>query len=120
MGAYNNLAAEQHQMRGAFSVQCPENVELRPDSPAANQRGNPSTTHTTFAESVPTVKPWPKTWPPPTRTPRPTHISTGEPEHSSAASNTTSLRPAPRGVKGLRSHPRGSQRDLYTILNLDF
>src|SRR5215218_7891839 len=40
------------------------NVELRPGSPAANRRGNPGTTHTRLAESVRTVKPWPKPWMP--------------------------------------------------------
>jgi hypothetical protein len=62
------------------------NVELRPGSPAANRRGKASTTHTRPAESLRTLKPWPKPWAPliPTRTPRSTHISPGGPEHSSA------------------------------------
>jgi hypothetical protein len=62
MDAYNNLPGQECQMWGAFTVQCRENVELRPASPAANRRGYPSTTHTRPAESVPTLKPWPKPW----------------------------------------------------------
>ena len=40
------------------------NVELRPGSPAASQRGAASTTHTRPAESVRMLKPWPKPWAP--------------------------------------------------------
>ena len=40
------------------------NVELRPGSPAASQRGAASTTHTRPAESARTLKPWPKPWAP--------------------------------------------------------
>src|SRR5215210_1195308 len=35
------------------------NVALRPGSPAASRRGRASTTHTSPAESVRTLKPWP-------------------------------------------------------------
>ena len=92
------------------------NVELRPGSPVANRRGKPSTTHTRPAESLRTLKPWPKPWQPPTRTVRSTHISSGR-EHSSACISIhhhKMVRPPPRGVKGLRSHPRASQKWIYT------
>src|SRR5215208_6502164 len=84
VGAYEKLPGEERQMWGALSVHV-LNVELRPGSPAANRRGKASTTHTRPAESLRTVKPWPKPWAPliPTRTPRSTHIRAG-PEQSSA------------------------------------
>src|SRR5215207_2266099 len=54
----------------------------------------------------------------PTRTAWSTHISPGGPEHSSACKSThhhEMVRPPPRGVKGLRRHPRGSQRGIYAL-----
>ena len=97
MGAYKKLPGQKRQMWGAFSVHVP-NVELRPGSPAANRRVNPSTTHTTPTESLRTLKPWPKRRPPPTRTPRSRHISLG-PEHSSPyiPFTTATCRSPPRG-----------------------
>jgi hypothetical protein len=77
MGAYEKLPGQEQQMREHSRSNVP-NVELRPGSHAANRRVNPATTHTRPAESVRTLKPWP----PPTRTPRSTHISLG-PEHTS-------------------------------------
>jgi len=81
VGAYEKLPGEERQMWGALSVHV-LNVELRPGSPAANRRGKASTTHTRPAESLLTLKPWPKPWPPPTRTTRSRHISLGGQEHS--------------------------------------
>ena len=95
------------------------NVELRLGSPAASRRARASTTHTRPVESVPTVKPRPK----PrarliaTRTARFTHTSPG-PEHSFAYISMHHYKrqreTPPQGcVKGLRRHPRGSQRGIY-------
>jgi hypothetical protein len=81
MGAYEKLPGEEQQMREHSRSNVP-NVALRPGSPAANRRVNPATTHTRPAESLRTLKPWPKPWAPPARTPRSRHISPG-PEHSS-------------------------------------
>src|ERR687897_1680190 len=82
MGAYEKLPGQEQHMRGAFSVKGPE-WGAPPGPPATNRKGKAPTTHTRPAESLRTLKPWPKLWPPPTRTPRSRHISLG-PEHSSA------------------------------------
>jgi hypothetical protein len=83
MGAYNKLSGEEQQMRGAFSVQCTE-CGAPPGFACRKQNGKSQyDTHKARRESVPTLMPWPKLWPPPTRTAHSTHISPGS-EHSSA------------------------------------
>jgi hypothetical protein len=80
------------------------NVELRPGSPAASRRGKLSTTHTRPAESVRTLKPWPKPWVPHTDQNTPVHAHNNQDRSihlSASACSTTRCRPSPRGLKGL-------------------
>jgi hypothetical protein len=55
MGAYNKIAGQQRQMRGAFSVQCTE-CGAPPGFACRKPKRKSSTTHTRHVESVPTVK----------------------------------------------------------------
>src|SRR5215211_3867571 len=81
------------------------NVELRQGSPAANRRGEAPTTHTKPAESVPTVKPWPKPWVPHTDQNSPVHAH----KPRTGAFISLQINP-PQDVEGASGHARGTQR----------
>jgi hypothetical protein len=73
MGAYNKLPGQERQMRGAFSVQCPE-CGAPPGFACRKPKGrSPYDSHKEPAESVPTRKPWPKPWVPHTDQNSPVH-----------------------------------------------
>jgi hypothetical protein len=78
MGDYNKLPGEERQMRGAFSVQSPE-CGAPPGFACRKPKGKTLYDSHKARRELRTLEPWP----PPTRTPRSTHISAGL-EHSSA------------------------------------